>query len=185
MFEVQSITNELLLAQPTPAVDQLSWFAVLTRPRFEKKVTAELQEKGIIAFLPLNSVLNRWSDRRRLVHLPLFPGYTFVRTSNSLEARVAVLRTSGVTGFAGVRGIGTPIPDQEIEAIQAVLERKIPFESYPYAKVGQQVRIRGGFLDGVIGTLAAVNGDQSLVVSVNLIQRSIAMRVSGFEIEEV
>ena len=185
MCVVQTCPNEILLEESVTTVDQLSWFAVLTRPRFEKKVTVELQEKSITAFLPLNPVLNRWSDRRRLVHLPLFPGYTFVRTSNSLESRVSVLRTSGVTSFVGVRGIGTPIPDREIEAIQAVLERKVPFEFYPYAKVGQQVRIRGGFLDGVTGTLAAVNGDQSLIVSVNLIQRSIAMRVSGFEIEEI
>src|SRR5262249_12004389 len=154
-----------------------SWYALRTRPRFEKKVTAELNEKGIETFLPLNSAVHQWSDRKRVVHLPLFPGYVFVRMVASLSERIVVLRTNGVASFVGVRNIGVPIPDDEIDAVRTVVEQKIPFEPYPYLKVGQRVCIRGGCLDGVGGVLTAVNGDQSLIISVNLIQRSIAMRI--------
>ena len=79
--------------------------------------------------------------------------------------------------------MGTPIADVEIHAIQTLLEREISFKVYPYLNVGQTVRIRGGCLDGMKGILTKINGDDSLVISVELIQRSIAMRVAGYEIE--
>jgi len=182
---LQRTTDELLLTSPGLALDQSSWFAIQTRPRYEKKVTVELQEKGIKTFLPLYSAMHQWSDRRLLVHLPIFPGYVFVRIAPVLNARISVLRTNGVTNFVGVRNIGVPIPDCEIEAVQAVLEGGGTFEPYPYLKVGQRVCIRGGCLDGVSGVLMAVNGDQSFIISVNLIQRSIAMRIEGYKVEAV
>jgi len=185
MSALQSSTNELLLANPGLVLDQPSWFAIQTRPRYEKKVTTELQEKGVKAFLPLYSAKHQWSDRRRIVQLPLFPGYVFVRIAPLLNTRVSVLQTNGVISFVGVRNMGIPIPDCEIEAIQTVLEGGAAFEPYPYLKVGQRVRVRGGCLEGVSGVLMAVNGDRSLIVSVNLIQRSIAMRVEGYKVEPI
>ena len=110
MSALQRSTNELLLTSPGLAPDQSSWFAIQTRPRYEKKVTAELQEKGIKTFLPLYSALHQWSDRRRLVHSPIFPGYVFVRIAPVLNARIAVLRTNGVSNFVGVRNIGVADP---------------------------------------------------------------------------
>jgi transcription antitermination factor NusG len=159
------------------------WFAIQTRPRYEKKVVSELQEKGINVFLPLFSVKRQWSDRQTVVHPPLFPSYVFVRIALTLSDRVSILRTNGVTGFVGVRGVGTPIPDGEIEALRTVIKQKMAFEPYPYLKIGRRVCIRGGSLDGIEGMLTAINGDQSLVVSVDLIQRSIAIRITGYSIE--
>jgi transcription antitermination factor NusG len=179
----QPITSELLSVDLRPFSDEIYWFAVQTRPRFEKKVAAELHEKGLESYVPLHEVKHQWSDREQKVSLPLFPGYAFVRTSSALDARVAVLRTNGVNQFVGVRGIGTPIPDSEIEAVRTLLKQRVPFELYPYLKVGQTVRIRGGALDGIKGILTKVNGDRSLIISVELIQRSIAMRVQGYDIE--
>lgn len=185
MSALQHSTSELLLTNPGLALDQPSWFAIQTRPRYEKKVTLELQEKSVKTFLPLYSAKHQWSDRRRVVQLPLFPGYVFVRITPLVNARVSVLRTNGVISFVGVRNMGIPIPDCEIEAIQTVLEGGAAFEPYPYLKVGQRVRIRGGCFDGVSGVLMAVNGDKSLIVSVSLIQRSIAMRIAGYEVEPI
>jgi transcriptional antiterminator NusG len=180
---IQFATDEA----PAASLDVLSspraWFAVQTRPRFEKKVVLELQEKGIQAFLPLDSVKRQWSDRKQMVSLPLFPGYTFVRISADQDVRVAVLRTNGVNNFVGARGTGTSIPDSEIEAVQGLLKQQVPFKIFPYLGLGQTVRIRGGCLDGVKGILTKINGDDSLVISVDLIQRSIAMRVTGYDIE--
>jgi transcription antitermination factor NusG len=167
------------------AATELQWFAIHTRTRFEKKVLSDLNEKGIESFLPLYASKHKWSDRQAVVQVPVFPGYVFVRISTAQDARIPVLRTVGVTSFVGTRGIGTPIPNHEIQAVQTLLEQRIPFQLYPFLNVGDRVRIRGGCLDGVEGILSAINGSESLIVSVQLIQRSIAMQISGYEVEPV
>jgi transcription antitermination factor NusG len=187
VFDLQCDSDELLGRSPERAKSQ-SWFAINTRPRYEKKVTANLQEKGVDTFLPLSSATHQWSDRRRLVELPLFPGYVFVRISLSLNTRVSVLQTNGVISFVGDRNLGTPIPDCEIEAIQGVIEGGASIERIepsPHWHAGQRVRICGGCFDGVTGVLVTVDGERSLVVSVNLIQRSIAMRIQGYKVEAI
>jgi transcription antitermination factor NusG len=168
-----------------PASGSLTWFAVQTKPRHEKKVTAELREKGVSAFLPLSSEKRQWSDRERIVEFPLFPQYVFVRIKQSLSSRVPVLSTNGVTNFVGIRGMGMAIPDEQIERIQTVLAQGIPVSPHLFLNVGQRIRIRGGALDGLQGILTAVNGDRTLVVSVELIQRSIAIRIAGFLVEPI
>ncbi len=136
-------------------------------------------------FLPLVARTSRWSDRQKEVLFPLFPGYVFVRLRTADPARLSVLQTPGVAGFVGNQGRGTPIPGRQIDNIRLVLEGQIPFELYPFLEVNQRVRIRGGSLDGVEGVLLAKNADQSLVVSIDLIQRSILVRVTGYELERV
>jgi transcription antitermination factor NusG len=168
-----------------PEEAQSSWFAVHTRVRFERAVASELREKGIETFVPLLPARHKWSDRQRLVHEPLFPAYVFVRITPSQDKRIAVLRTIGVTNFVGVRGVGTPIPDAEIQAVHTVLEQCVPFQLYPFLNVGKRVRIRGGCLDGIEGILTAISGNESMVISVQLIQRSIAMRITGYQVEPV
>ena len=161
------------------------WYAIRTRSRHEKKIALELREKGISHFLPLQTQVHRWSDRNKQVEVPLFPGYVFVRTVPVAEARVSVLHTHGVVGFVGEQGKGTPIPDKEIEDIQTILEQKVPFTMHPFLNLNQRVRIRGGCLDGVEGMLVGMNPDLSLVVSVELIKRSMAIRVAGYDVTPV
>jgi transcription antitermination factor NusG len=182
---VQPIADELNTASAVRELEALAWFAVQTRPRHEKKVSAELQEKGVSAFLPLISSKRQWSDRSRVVEMPLFPQYVFVRIAQTLHTRVSVLRTNGVSNFVGTRGIGVAIPDEQIERVQTVVTRGIPATPHAFLNVGKRIRIRGGALDGLQGILTAVNGDQTLVVSVELIQRSIAIRIAGFSVEPV
>jgi transcription antitermination factor NusG len=164
-------------------MSNLLWFAVQTWPRYEKQVAVELQRKAIEVFLPLQAAEHQWSDRRRIVQLPLFPSYVLVRIPERLDSRISVLRTNGVTMFVGARSTGTPIPDSEIEAVRTLLKRGVDFHNHPFLNVGQRVRIRGGSLDGVEGFLVAKNEDLSLVVSINIIQRSLAMRVAGYRVE--
>jgi transcription antitermination factor NusG len=179
----QSIAGELNTANPVRELEAPAWFAVQTRPRHEKKVSAELQEKGVSAFLPLVPSKRQWSDRSCVVEMPLFPQYVFVRIAQTLQTRVSVLRTNGVTNFVGTRGMGVPIPDEQIERVQTVVARGIPATPHSFLNVGKRIRIRGGALDGLQGILTAVNGNQTLVVSVELIQRSIAIRIAGFSVE--
>jgi len=164
-------------------MDDRLWFAVQTWPRYEKRVAAELGSKSIDAFLPLQPAVHQWSDRLRTVQLPLFPNYVFVRIAERLDSRISVLRTTGVSNFVGPRGIGTSIPESEIESVRMLLKRGITCESYPFLRAGDRVRIRGGSLDGVEGTLVGKNEDLSLVVSIQIIQRSLAVRIAGYRVE--
>jgi transcription termination/antitermination protein NusG len=168
-----------LFAPPGVTAGQQSWFAVQTKPRHEKRVAAELEEKGVVSFLPMLSEVHHWSDRKRQVELPLFTTYVFVRIGGDRSSRAKVLRTNGVFSFVGVRGMGVPIPDDQIETVQAIVREKIPFSAYPFLNVGQKVRVRGGSLDGICGVLSAINNDRSLIVSIDSIQRSLAIRIDG------
>jgi transcription antitermination factor NusG len=159
------------------------WFAVQTWPRYEKKAAGELQTKEIEVFLPLYPCKHQWSDRRRIVQLPLFPGYVFVKVVDHLDSRIMVLRTSGVTRIVGSHGTGTPIPDCEIDVVRKLLGRGVELRDHSFLNVGQRVRVRGGSLDGTEGMLVSKSDDLSLVISIQLIQRSLAIRLAGYRVE--
>jgi transcription antitermination factor NusG len=158
---------------------------VHTRARHEKAVASQLRDRGVETYLPLVDEIHRWSDRRKRVSVPLFPGYTFIHASGSAETLSAVTKVASVVKVVGAQPSGTPIPDQEIEALQKLLTHKIPCAYHPFLKAGQRVRIRGGALEGLEGTLVAFKGASSLVVSIELIQRSLAVRIEGYDVERV
>ena len=160
------------------------WFAIQTRSRHEKKVNSHLQDQGIQSFLPLYGELHRWSDRQQLVHQPLFTGYLFVHIDNSTPVRKAVLSTPGVCWFVGNTGMGLPIPDKQIEDVQTILSSTVHCTPFPFLRVGQRVRIRGGCLDGVEGILVSKGSDRNVVVSVDLVRRSLAVNITGYDLEE-
>jgi len=176
----QTLGNQIRASE---AVDDRLWFAVLTRSRHEKKVDAALTGEGITTFLPLVTEVHRWSDRRQTVQLPLFPCYIFVHIAPLPATRLSVLRAQGVLSFVGIHGQGTPIPDQQIDDLRTLLTNKIALDPHPYLKVGQRVRVRGGCLDGVEGVLVAKAGESKVVISIDTIQKSLAISVRGYEIE--
>lgn len=165
------------------ALNDTHWYAVRTRSRHEKLVTRQLEKQGIQSFLPLVTKINQWSDRRKQVEEPLFSGYAFVRLNHSSNDRIRVLQTQGVVNFVGVQGTGIPIPDQEIENITTLLTSNVAYQERPYLQVGQRVRVCGGALDGLEGILTAENSDRSVVISIGLIQRSLSVRVAGYNVE--
>jgi transcriptional antiterminator NusG len=166
-------------------LNQACWYAVRTRSRHEKLVARQLESQGIESFLPVVTQTHNWSDRRKQVETPLFSGYAFLRMIHSSDDRVRVLQTQGVVSFVGVHGTGTPIPDHQIEDIKTLVASRVPYEERPFLHIGQRVRVRGGALDGIQGILVAENGDRSLVISVEPIQRSLCVRVAGYEVEAV
>ncbi|HEX4487530.1 MAG TPA: UpxY family transcription antiterminator [Terriglobales bacterium] len=168
---------------PPPLGMAGSWFAVQTKPRHEKRAAMELKEKGVEVFLPLLTAIHHWSDRRRQVEVPLFGGYLFVRIQDDAAQRVTVLRTQGALRFVGMRGTGVEVPEEDIQAIQTLLQERVAFTACPFVNIGQKVRIRGGSLDGLRGILTAVNDDRSLIVSVESIQRSLQFRIDGYNLE--
>ena len=161
-----------------------NWYAVQTRARNEKVVCERLQEQGLDTFLPLVTEVRRWSDRKKRVELPLFSCYVFVKlTFSNNDERMRVYRTSGVFRIVSMRVEAVPIPDEQIDALRTVVTQQVPWSAHPFLKIGQRVRIRGGSLEGVEGVLLSRNGDRTLIISVDAIQRSLAVSVEGYDVE--
>jgi len=177
------MTAALNLSVPL-SIQTAQWYSIQTRYRFERKVTAQLQRKGLQTFLPLLEELHRWSDRRQPVYIPLFSGYTFARFDLSAGLRIELLHTEGIIGLIKFRGVAIPIPAKQIEDLQKLLSRKAPCSLHAFLKVGQQVRIRGGCLDGLEGILEQ-RGDKNLVISIESIQRAVAITIEGYELEMI
>jgi transcription termination/antitermination protein NusG len=171
------------LSQPRRQSGVESWYGLQTRPRHEKIVAHRLEEKGVTTFLPLVTEVHRWSDRKKTVQVPLFGCYVFAKFMPNRLERLRVLRVDGVFGLVGAKGEGTPIPDEQIGAVRNLVETQLPWSSHPFLKIGQRVRIRSGVLDGLEGILVSRSGDRSLVISIDAIQRSLAVRVEGYEVE--
>jgi transcription antitermination factor NusG len=161
------------------------WYAIHTRSQHEKAVVFHLKNEGIDTFLPLVSEVHRWSDRRKVVEVPLFSCYAFVNVRLVPETWAKVLRVSGVLRFVGVRGEGVPIPENQVESVRALVSGKLPYTIYPFLKVGQRVRVRGGALDGVEGILVSRNGNRTLVISVEPIQRSLAVNIDSYQVQPI
>lgn len=170
---------------PAAALTPAQWYALQTRPRHEKKVAAELEQKGIPTYLPLVARVHRWTDRFKVVQLPLFPGYVFVRTVLTPAVRLAVLRVWGMLGFVGPHKQAQPIPANQIEDIRTLLTCNVPLVAHPFARVGQRVRVCGGCLDGVEGTLVDCQGERRLVISVETIERSLSISLEGYSVVPV
>jgi transcription termination/antitermination protein NusG len=161
------------------------WYGLHTRSRHEKIVAQRLEERGVTTFLPLVTEVHRWSDRKKSVQMPLFSCYVFAKFVPHRTERLQVLRVDGVFGLVGAGGEGIAIPDAEIDAVRGLVAGDVPWSAHPFLKIGQRVRIRSGALDGLEGVLVERNGDRTLVISVDAIQRSLAVRVEGYEVEAV
>ncbi len=151
------------------------WYALRVRGRQERNVASALYEKGYEVFLPQYRSLRQWSDRIKELDLPLFPGYLFCRFD--VTRRLPVLQTSGVFEVVTLGKRIVPIEEREIEAIQSIVASSLNAEPWPYLRVGQWVRIEYGPLNGVEGVLILVKNAHRLVVSVNLLQRSVCVEV--------
>ncbi|MGH9681611.1 MAG: transcription termination/antitermination protein NusG, partial [Candidatus Acidiferrales bacterium] len=139
--------------------EQPRWYALWTRSRHEKRVYQQLSERGLRAFLPVSNEIHWWSDRRKQIEVPLFPGYTFLHVFAGDAVRAAVMRIPGVAGFVGWNGAPLAIPDDEIESIQRLLAHRVALSPHDFLKLGSRVRIRGGALDGIEGILLARQSD--------------------------
>jgi len=179
VWERWSATSEHGGAEAKPP----EWFALQTRYRFEKRVAQQLQSKGVEVFLPVRRENHRWSDRQKEITVPLFPGYAFVRLNQQLDERRMVLKTAGLIGFVNFRGTAAAVPPKQIEDLRLLLSEKVPFSLYPFVELGRRVRIRGGCLHGLEGVLAHEKG--KLVISIDSIQRSLAIEIQGYELELV
>jgi len=161
--------------QSQPQPDGASWFALCVKPRHEKTAAAALRFKGYDEFLPLCRSQRQWSDRVKELDLPLFPGYVFCRFD--IRHRVPVLNTPGVLRVIGHGREPVALEDREIDALKVVVRSGLPAEPWPFLNVGCRIGIEEGPLRGIEGTLLEIKGRDRLVLSVGLLQRSIAVEV--------
>jgi transcription antitermination factor NusG len=158
-----------------------SWFAVHTASNHEKSVAQRLRAKDVETFLPLYSVTKRWKNRTKVkVELPLFAGYVFARISPSEKLRV--IEVPMVYSIVGTKGNPTALPEAEIESLRSglVCRQAYPF---PCVHVGNRVRIRSGPLAGLEGTVVRLYGGFSVVLTIEMIQKSVAVHVEADELE--
>ncbi|MEA2540641.1 MAG: hypothetical protein QOH35_2007 [Acidobacteriaceae bacterium] len=174
-------------SDPAVHVEQTgeSWYAVHTRAQHEKAVAHRLCERGVTTFLPTFREVHRWNDRKKIIELPLFSCYLFVKLMPQNEDRQRVLRTDSVLGLVGAQGMGTPIPNEQIDAVRILTKEQLPCCSHPFLKTGQRVRIRGGALEGLEGIFLSRHGERRLIISVDAMQRSLAIQVEGYEVEPI
>jgi transcription antitermination factor NusG len=163
--------------QPTQTQKTPQWYAVRVRSNFERNVSTVLNYKGVEQFLPTYRSRRIWTDRVKNLDLPLFPGYVFCRIP--LEERNRVVATDGVVGFVGVGRQPIPVSATEIDAIRTLVQSELPAQPWPFLQIGQTVRIEHGSLSGMEGILVRVKNSCRLVVSVTLLERSVAVEIDA------
>ena len=156
--------------------DRLSWYALQIQSRLASVASATLRGKGYEEFLPLYRSRRRWSDRVKELEIPLFPGYLFCRFDVS-DRLMPILTTPGVIGIVGAGKTPVPVDEEEIEAIRVVLRSGLAAQPWPFLSVGSKVYIEGGPLAGAEGFVTNTEKVYRLIVSVSLLQRSIAVEI--------
>jgi transcription antitermination factor NusG len=159
------------------------WYAVSVRPRYEKLVTRHLDHQGLNCFLPLYRSVRRWKDRRKELDMALFPGYVFVKLN--LQDRLGVLRAPGVLRFVTFQGQPAAVSDSEIHALEASLSAGLRPQPHPYLRQGKRVRVTSGPLANTEGIMIRRKDGFRLVLSINLITRSVMLEVDESDVEPV
>jgi transcription antitermination factor NusG len=153
------------------------WFALLVRTRQEASVGDQLNGQGYERFLPLYKVRKRWSDRIKEMNAPLFPGYLFCRFNP--HDRLPILKTPGVIQIVGFKDGPSAVDESEIQSIQKLVSAGVPHQPWPFLSTGDRVRIESGPLVGLEGILTEVKRTHRLVLSVMLLQRSVAVEIDS------
>ena len=166
---------------PGAEADGSAWWALYTRHQHEKVVAEMLEAKGIEVFLPLYESIRRWKDRSKLLSLPLFPCYVFVR--GSVKQRLQVVSTPGVHMILTNGEKVATVPEGEIEAIRRTVEGAYRVEPHPFLKVGERVRVTRGSLQGVEGILLRKKNLFRLILSVHMLAQSVAVEIDACDVE--
>jgi transcription antitermination factor NusG len=164
-----------------PSLNGSAWWALYTRHQHERTVADMLSAKGFDVFLPLYESTRRWKDRRKVLSLPLFPCYLFLR--GGMDRKLQVVSTPGVHTILYRGDHVATVPEQEIEAIQRAVAGPNRVEPYPFLKCGARVRVTRGALEGLEGILVRKKNLCRLVLSVDMLAQSVAVEVNAWEIE--
>lgn len=159
------------------------WYAISTRHQHERMVADALRMKGFETFLPLYSAAHRWKDRTKILNLPLYPSYVFLK--GGFDRRLQLLTTPGLVGVVGFGGRPGIIPENQIVAIRRVIAGGVRAEPVPFLNCGEKVRVKAGLLEGIEGILIRKKSLYRLVLSVELLARSVAVEVDSSMVEPI
>jgi transcription antitermination factor NusG len=163
--------------------DPCAWYVLYTRHQHEKTVAQILTSKGFEILLPLYSTARQWKDRTKLLSLPLFPCYVFLR--GGLKRRLEIMTTPGIHALVSTAGQPAAIPPAEIEAIRRVVEGGVRVEPHPFLKCGDRIRVKCGLLKGIEGILVRKKNLCRLVLSVEMLGKAAAVEVDAFLVERL
>lgn len=167
----------------------MPWYAVHTRSRHEDRAYAGLLLKSFQVFLPKFEVWSKRKDRKKKILIPMFPGYLFVQLlSPDNTTKLDVLKTFGVVRILGKPGGAEPIPvpDATIEAIQRLVQSKVEIQQFQYPRIGEPALISDGPFKGIEGVVISTDYEKELfVISIELLQRAVAIKLEGFQIKRI
>jgi len=166
----------------------MPWYAVHTKSRHEDRSYTLLLQKSIHAFLPKMEVWSKRKDRRKKIMIPLFPGYLFVEAHLDNYVKLEILKTFGVVRILGKAGGSDPIPvpDEKIDAIKRITQSQVEIQQLQYPKIGEPARILDGPFKGIEGLVISTDYEKEFfVVSIELLQRSVAIKLEGFQIARI
>jgi transcription antitermination factor NusG len=176
----REVGAELLAGDEAKAYFQPNWYAAYTRANHERRVADQLAERGVENFLPQYESVRKWKDRKIRLQMPLFPGYVFVHLS--LQNRLRVLQVPGVACLVGFAGRPVAVSGEEFARIRGFLNKGFHTEPHPYLQAGRRVRVHSGPLEGMEGIVVRRKNGSRLVISLELIQRAIAVDVEAADV---
>jgi transcription antitermination factor NusG len=180
MTQPITIDSELSSPAENEVHSQVLWYAGYTASRHEKRVADHFAQRGVEHFLPLYETIHRWNNGRHRVQLPLFPSYIFVRIA--LRDRLRVIEVPGFVRLVGFNSLPHPLPEADINRMKDALNKGVLAEPYPYLTVGTRVEIRNGPMQGMTGILLRRQNECRVVISVDLIMRSMAVEVEAEDV---
>jgi transcription antitermination factor NusG len=182
----------IMTGGPASDIDALSlscsflephWYAAYTCANHERRVASELEARAVENFLPMYTSVRRWKDRRVHLDLPLFPGYVFVRLV--LRDRLRVLQIPSVVRLVGFNGVPAALSETEMETLRSGLAQRLCAEPYPFLTVGRRVLIKAGPFAGLEGILKRRKSGLRVIVSLHLIQQSVAVEVDELDLTAI
>jgi transcription antitermination factor NusG len=157
------------------------WYAVSVRPRYEKLVSQHLKQRGLCYFLPIYRSVRRWKDRRKELEKALFPGYIFVHID--ARNRLGVLMVPGVLRFVTFQGQLAAVADSDIRSLELSMSAGLGAQPHPYLRDGKKIRVRRGPLEGAVGIVVRRKDRFRLVLSIDLIMRSVMLEIDEGDVE--
>ncbi len=159
------------------------WYALYVRERYEKIAASQLSGRGYEVYLPTYQSKRRWSDRTTTLELPLFPTYMFCRFD--FQRRLPILTVPGVNFIVGVGKTPAPVDIKELDAVRLAVNSGLLCEPWPFLKAGHSVRVEHGPLTGLEGFVLNVKNSCRLIISVNLLGRSVSVEVDRDSVKPI
>lgn len=160
-----------------------AWYALHTRSRFENAVSDTLNKKKIEVFLPKIRVRSKRQDRKKIIQVPLFPGYVFVKTDLSPAGHLEVVKTAGAVRLIGTISGPVPIPDENIESLKIMVCSDRDIISGTRLETGNQIIVVSGPFTGVTGTFVRYKSADRVVVYIGALGQSAAVEVNEEDIQ--